>query len=107
MNNRKYCHGCLFDQDNCESFVDELVIKSIYGNERSYHTTKIQTYECFRRNLKSSFPDENKVSECRSCNEHIKWSKTNAGKWTPINLDGSPHWSSCPQANKWRGERNI
>lgn len=37
------------------------------------------------------------VSHCKGCQAPIHWVKTEAGKNTPINLDGSPHWANCPK----------
>jgi len=41
-------------------------------------------------------------SKCRSCGEDILFFKTINEKWMPVNLDFSSHFSSCPQADKWR-----
>jgi hypothetical protein len=39
---------------------------------------------------------------CSGCNAVIHWVKTAKGKWTPVNPDGSPHWSTCPKAKQFK-----
>lgn len=29
--------------------------------------------------------------------------RTEAGKWMPHNLDGTSHFTTCPDADQWRG----
>lgn len=41
------------------------------------------------------------ASACRSCGAPIYWRVTEAGKPTPVNLDGTTHWATCPQAGTW------
>ncbi|MFB2835933.1 hypothetical protein ACE1CA_15490, partial [Aerosakkonemataceae cyanobacterium BLCC-F167] len=41
-------------------------------------------------------------SYCKSCGTAINWIKTANGNFTPINLDGSTHWGSCPDAKKFK-----
>ena len=36
------------------------------------------------------------TSTCRQCGEPIRFRETPAGKWQPINADGSVHFASCP-----------
>ena len=43
-----------------------------------------------------------KQSACRSCESPIVWCKTPAGKRAPVNPDGTSHFSTCPQADRWR-----
>lgn len=43
-----------------------------------------------------------RMSTCRSCNAPIRWRRTEAGKPTPDNPDGTPHWATCPDAQRWR-----
>jgi hypothetical protein len=42
------------------------------------------------------------MARCKSCNAPIVWEKTENGKATPNNLDGSTHWSTCPHRREWR-----
>lgn len=42
------------------------------------------------------------VCECRGCGIEIRWEKTPANKWTPVNLDGTPHWGTCPKAKDFK-----
>ncbi|MGK2898591.1 MAG: hypothetical protein ACSLE9_07870 [Burkholderiaceae bacterium] len=48
-------------------------------------------------------PDRQAV--CKSCGEPVDWVITDAGKRAPMNLDGVPHFATCPQANEWRRSR--
>lgn len=41
-----------------------------------------------------SVPTHNRVS-CRGCSAPIRWEQTDAGVWTPVNPDGTPHWATC------------
>jgi len=41
-------------------------------------------------------------SKCRSCGAEVWWIRTFAGKMMPVNRDGTSHFSTCPQAAKWR-----
>lgn len=43
------------------------------------------------------------AARCRGCNAPIIWRKTEAGKNTPDNLDGTPHWATCPKAAAFKG----
>jgi len=40
--------------------------------------------------------------KCRSCGAPIEWVKTDAGKWMPVDPDGTSHFATCPDAEKWR-----
>jgi hypothetical protein len=39
---------------------------------------------------------------CRSCRAAIVWVTTRNGRLSPMNLDGSSHFGTCPQSEKWR-----
>jgi predicted Zn-ribbon and HTH transcriptional regulator len=41
-------------------------------------------------------------AKCRSCGEDILFFKTINEKWMPTNLDLTSHFSTCPQAGKWK-----
>jgi hypothetical protein len=41
-------------------------------------------------------------AKCKSCGAPIRWRKTAAGKNTPDNLDGTPHWATCKSADQHR-----
>lgn len=43
--------------------------------------------------------------KCRSCGAEIEWRKTEAGKNTPYDLSGTPHWATCPSADRHRKAR--
>ena len=40
--------------------------------------------------------------ECRACGAKIFWQKTEAGKNTPVNPDGTTHWATCPKAELFK-----
>lgn len=42
------------------------------------------------------------TASCRACKAPIYWVRTDKGKNMPINTDGTPHWATCPEANKFR-----
>ncbi len=35
------------------------------------------------------------MSICRRCGAIIDWQATEAGRWQPVNLDGSLHFPTC------------
>lgn len=39
---------------------------------------------------------------CRGCNEPIQWVITKNKKRAPMNLDGTPHFATCPKAGEFR-----
>lgn len=42
--------------------------------------------------------DPGRVAYCKGCGAPIRWQRTAAGKPTPIDENGQPHWATCPQA---------
>jgi hypothetical protein len=44
------------------------------------------------------------MSQCKSCGASIEWAITKKGKRSPVNLDGVPHWSTCPDAKIWKNK---
>lgn len=53
----------------------------------------------------ASYSFENK-GRCRSCQAEIEWWLTPKQKHMPLNAGTlEPHWSTCPQADKFRKER--
>ena len=43
--------------------------------------------------------------KCLGCGEWIHWVQIN-GKWNPTNINGTSHFDTCPEANKFRGQHN-
>jgi hypothetical protein len=43
--------------------------------------------------------------KCRGCGARIAWQRTIHGGWTPTNLDGTPHWMTCPAAEEFRKKK--
>ena len=46
--------------------------------------------------------DTEGCDKCMGCGAEIRWEKTSANKWTPVNLDGTPHWGTCPKAKDFK-----
>jgi hypothetical protein len=47
-------------------------------------------------------------TKCRSCGEPIIWKPyPTTGKMHPFNLDGTSHFSTCPQAKNWRRKKKA
>lgn len=44
----------------------------------------------------------NNQAHCKSCGVPINWVKTKAGKFMPLELNGTPHWATCPDAKKFK-----
>ena len=44
------------------------------------------------------------TSTCRSCNAPITWGESASGKRTPFDLDGSSHFTTCPDSCQWSGK---
>jgi len=42
--------------------------------------------------------------KCRRCGANIGWKQDCVGKWEPLNLDGTSHFSTCPQAKAWKNQ---
>lgn len=45
---------------------------------------------------------QNRTSHCKGCGADITWVKTASGKMTPVDPDGTPHWSTCPKAKDFK-----
>lgn len=43
---------------------------------------------------------------CKWCGQLINWRRTKAGKWQPMNLDGSVHFPTC-RARVGEGRRAV
>lgn len=46
-------------------------------------------------------PQGANLSKCRSCKADIYWGLTDNNKNVPLNLDGTSHYTTCPDAKKW------
>ncbi len=51
-------------------------------------------------------PTGAKLSRCLGCDTLIYWIKTVRGKPMPLNVDGTPHWGTCPEANRFRSKED-
>ena len=68
------------------------------GRERCSRCKKCRVH-CDDYTFEAQTPAINpNIPRCRGCNAQIRWIKTPKGKTMPQNLDGSPHWSTCPNA---------
>ena len=43
---------------------------------------------------------------CQRCGKEIKFERTAAGKWMPTDMDGKPHWITCPKASEFRAKKD-
>ncbi len=43
-----------------------------------------------------------KVGKCSGCGAMVYWFATRAGKDTPVNMDGTTHWATCPQRERFK-----
>lgn len=55
--------------------------------------------------LKYEVPAGDPGTFCKGCGKHIFWVKTKAGKWMPIEWDGSPHWGNCSARDQFKRPR--
>lgn len=45
------------------------------------------------------------MATCKKCHALIEWKATSTCKQTPVNLDGTSHWATCPDAASFRRRR--
>lgn len=50
---------------------------------------------------------EPRAGVCRSCGAGILWWHTRHGRWAPYDLDGTPHFATCPSAHKHRKPKPV
>lgn len=56
-------------------------------------------------NIPGALIDPAKVGRpgrCKGCGKKIYWMENSRGRWFPANSDGTNHFSTCPQADKFR-----
>lgn len=91
----------------CEfcSRVEEGAIHSIYSYARFKNALGAgrEKYNIKAREVLAE-KGRGAVSKCRSCGKMIVWVKTERGLNMPCDLDGRPHWATCPYADKHRRE---
>lgn len=49
-------------------------------------------------------PEGTEPSRCKGCKALIYWIKTRADKNMPVDPDGTSHFATCPNANKFRNQ---
>ncbi len=54
---------------------------------------------------KFEIPAGTPASVCRGCGAAIFWINTGKGRAMPADADGTSHFATCPQANKFGRER--
>jgi len=54
------------------------------------------------RSLVSHIAGGTETAKCSGCKAPIVWLRTRGGKNTPVDLDGTPHWATCQQADLFR-----
>jgi len=42
------------------------------------------------------------ISRCRGCGAPIAWARTFAGRSAPLDRDGTNHFATCPDAERFR-----
>ena len=42
------------------------------------------------------------VASCRGCSRPIAWARTEAGRSAPLDRDGTNHFATCPEAERFR-----
>lgn len=42
------------------------------------------------------------IGRCRGCGQPIAWARTPAGRSAPLDLDGTNHFATCPEADRFR-----
>lgn len=47
------------------------------------------------------------MSRCRGCGAPISWDRTEAGKWIPMNPDGTTHFATCPKSSEFRVRSKV
>ena len=58
----------------------------------------------FERLAAEGWTFDDQPSRCRSCRAEILWGTTPVLRKVPLNLDGTSHFRTCPQADYWRGK---
>lgn len=56
--------------------------------------------------MKYVIPEGALASPCRGCGKLIYWITTDRGQHMPLDLDGEPHWGTCPKADEFRQEED-
>lgn len=49
-----------------------------------------------------AIPEGTPLATCRSCRANVRWIITEAGNRMPVDLDGTSHFATCPNAAKHR-----
>ena len=47
------------------------------------------------------------MGRCRGCGAEMAWAKTPAGKMAPLDRDGTNHFVSCPERERFRRRKDA
>lgn len=50
-------------------------------------------------------PEDLRVAHCKACFAPMLWVLTTKGNRAPLNPDGTSHFASCPEAERFRRKR--
>lgn len=45
------------------------------------------------------------AGRCRGCRADVLWVRHASGKIAPYDLNGEPHFATCPKADEFRGKK--
>ena len=57
--------------------------------------------------LTYTIPPTAHFRRCLGCDKLIYWIRTERGASMPVNVDGTPHWGTCPEADRFRGKEDA
>lgn len=44
---------------------------------------------------------------CRGCGKPVAWCMTRLNRRSPLDPDGTPHWATCPDADRFRKKKGA
>ena len=53
-----------------------------------------------------TIPPTARLYRCLGWGKHIYWIKTERGASMPVDVDGTPHWGTCLEADRFRGKED-
>ncbi len=94
---------------------NEIIVarKPDYGDwsypDEAYRHLKAEFEELHRvqKRLHDLMPLVGEPGKCRSCDASVFWIRHRGGKLGIYNPDGTSHFSSCPQADKYRNRKEV
>ena len=55
-----------------------------------------------RKEVKFDIPPGTNKDICKGCSAWIYWIRTNRGSMMPVDPDGTSHFATCPNAQRFR-----